>query len=126
MDLQAYFETNNGIGVLSTADAKGTVNSAVYSRPHIMDDGTVAFIMANRLSHKNLESNPHASYLFVEQGRGYQGKRFSLTKVREEADTPLLESLRRRRYSPGEEKSMKPLYLVFFKIDQELPLVGAN
>lgn len=126
MDLHKYFEETNGIGILSTADGEGIVNSAVYGRPHIMDDGTIAFIMANRLSHKNLDANPHASYLFVEEGAGYRGKRLALTKVREEADSELLESLRRRRYSKEQEEGMKPLYLVYFKIDNELPLVGAN
>ena len=126
MDLQKYFEEKNGIGVLSTADADGIVNSAVYARPHVMEDGTVAFIMAERLSHKNLDTNPHASYLFVEEGAGYRGKRLALTKVREEANSDLLESLRRRRYSEQQEERMKPLHLVFFRIDNELPLVGAN
>jgi hypothetical protein len=33
-----------------------------------MDDDTVAFIMAERLSHENLKKNPHAVYLFMEDG----------------------------------------------------------
>ncbi|HPI23199.1 MAG TPA: pyridoxamine 5'-phosphate oxidase family protein, partial [Spirochaetota bacterium] len=45
MDLKDYFETRQGTGVLATADAQGNVDAALYSRPHVMDDGTVAFIM---------------------------------------------------------------------------------
>ena len=59
MSLQKYFDEKTGLGILSTADAHGVVNSAVYSRPHVMDEHTIAFIMANRLSHENLQSNPH-------------------------------------------------------------------
>ena len=122
-ELKDYFESNKGIGVLSTADKTGKVDSALYSRPHIMDDGTIAFIMRDRLSHKNVTENPRAAYLFVENGKGYQGKRFFLTMVREEQDTELLYELRRRTYPP-EKDPQDPKFLVFFKLDEELPLVG--
>jgi hypothetical protein len=123
MDLKAYFENNRGFGVLSTADRQGKVDAAVYSRPHIMEDGTIAFIMNDRLSHENLQSNPHAAYLFREGPDGYKGKRFFLSKVREEKDTELLSQLKRRHY-PATKEHQGPKFLVFFKIDQELPLIG--
>ena len=123
MDLKEYFENTTGTGVLSTADEKGKVGAAIYARPHFMEDGTVAVIMRDRLTHHNLQSNPHACYLFIQKGAGYRGKRIMLTKVREEQDTDLLKSLRRRKY-PDEKEEMK--FLVFFKLDQELPLVGSG
>jgi hypothetical protein len=121
MKLDEYFDRKNGVGVLSTADGEGKVDAAIYARPHFMADGTVAFIMRNRLSHHNLQSNPHATYLFKEEGPGYRGKRLFLTRLREEENTELLESLRRRKsaYGNGEDR-----FLVFFKLDQTLPLVG--
>ena|GEM_PF-3646200 len=61
MGLEEYFEGNKGFGVLATAGGDGTVDVAVYARPHVVDEETVAFIMADRLSHRNLQSNPHAS-----------------------------------------------------------------
>ena len=96
MSLKEYFDDNTGIGIISTADAEGKVNSAVYSRPHFMEDGTVAFIMRDRLTHANLVANPYASYLFVEDGKGFKGKRLYLKKVREEKDSDLLYALKRR------------------------------
>jgi len=86
-----------------------------------MEDGTLAFIMRDRLSHHNLQSNLHATYLFKEDGSGYKGKRLYLTRVREEENTELLDSLRRRKsaYGNGEDR-----FLVFFKLDKTLPLVG--
>jgi hypothetical protein len=121
MNLKQYFETTKGLGVLSTADCEGKVDSAIYARPHFMEDGTLALIMRDRLSHHNLQSNPHAMFLFKEEGSGYKGKRLFLTKVGEEQNTELLESLRRRKtaYGTGEDR-----FLVFFKLDKELPLVG--
>ena len=123
MELKEYFENTEGKGILSTADGKGQVDAAIYSRPHIMDDGIIALIMRDRLSHHNLQSNSHACYMYIEKGPGYKGKRFFLTKVREEQDSELLLSLRRRQYIDEKDESK---FLVFFKIDRELPLVGAG
>jgi hypothetical protein len=39
--------------------------------------------MRDRLSHSNLLSNPHAAYLFIEDGPGYKGKRLYMSMVRE-------------------------------------------
>jgi len=121
MKLGQYFDQTKGFGVLSTADSNGKVDAAIYARPHLMEDGTLAFIMRDRLSHHNLQSNPHATYLFKEDGPGYRGKRLFLTMTGEEKNTELLESLRRREsaYGNGEDR-----FLVFFKLIKELPLVG--
>ena len=123
MDLTQYFENTQGSAILATADSDGNVDAAVYARPHTMDDGTIALIMRDRLSHHNLQTNPHACYMFIEKGPGYKGKRLFLTKVREEQDTELLQSLRRRQYIDANDESR---FLVFFNIDRELPLVGAG
>jgi hypothetical protein len=125
VDLNAYFDSTKGHGVLATADAAGLVNLAIFARPHIMDDNSVAFIMPDRLTHANLQSNPKAAYLFLESGPGYHGKRLYLTKIREEQDTDLLYSLRRRTYAAEPEKKEVPRFLVFFQVDKILPVVGA-
>jgi hypothetical protein len=126
VDLKAYFETTKGHGALATADAAGRVNMAVFARPHVMDDGSVAFIMPQRLTHSNLQANPQAAYLFFESGPGYRGKRLTLTKIREEQDTELLYTLRRRSYSEEQDKQEGPRFLVFFKVEKILPLIGAG
>ena len=126
MDLTSYFENTKGIGVLATADRDGKANAAIYARPHILEDGSFAFIMRDRLTHHNLQSNPNAAYLFVEDGKGYKGKRFFLTKIHEEQDTERLHSLRRRSSPPEHASETEALFLVIFKMDKELPLVGAG
>jgi hypothetical protein len=124
MTLKEYFEETKGRGILSTANAEGKVDAAVYSRPHFMADGTLAFIMRERLTHSYLQSNPNAAYLFIEEGRGFRGKRFFLTKIREEKDSDLLFELRRRTYPEKGPFKDDPLHLVFFQIEKELPLIG--
>lgn len=120
-ELNAYFEKTEGFGVLATADADGKVDTAVYARPHFLEDGTIAFIMRDRLTHHNLQSNPHANYLFREGTSGYKGKRLFLTKVRESEDDKLIATLRRRQYV---HESDEAKFLVYFRVDKALPLVG--
>ena len=122
MKIGDYFGTAKGTGVLATADSKGVVDIAIYAAPHVIDDKTVAFIMADKLTHHNLQSNPHAAYLFIEEDGKYKGKRLFLTKIKEEKDSPALESLRRKDYPDLKGKE----YLLYFKIDKVLPLVGAG
>jgi len=122
MKMGDYFGTAKGTGVLATADSKGVVDVAIYAAPHVIDDETVAFIMADKLTHHNLQSNPHAAYLFIEAEGKYKGKRLFLTKMKEEKDSPLIDSLRRKNYPDLKGKE----YLVYFKIDKVLPLVGAG
>jgi hypothetical protein len=125
MKLSEYFDSVKGIGVLSTADASGKVNSAVYARPHVVDEQTIAFIMADRLSHANLQSNPHAAYLFKEEGPKYIGKRLYLTRIREEKDSPMIDQIRRKKYPEVEGKyEGVAKFLVFFRVDRVLPLIG--
>ncbi|MFH1626186.1 MAG: pyridoxamine 5'-phosphate oxidase family protein [Pseudomonadota bacterium] len=126
MELKDYFEGRKGVGVLATADSEGKVDAAVFARPHVLPDGTVAFIMHDRLTHHNLQSNPNAAFLFVEEGEGYKGKRLFLTKVREEEESELLYSLRRRSYPKEAELQGGSKFLVVFKVDKELPLVGGG
>ena len=126
MDLKTYFESNRGTGVMATADADGKVGAAIYSRPHFLDDGTVAFIMRDRLTHHNLQSNPHATYLFIENRPGYQGKRLFLTKTREEKGGETLSRLHRRQPRPEDTENEADMFLVYFSIDKELPLIGAG
>ena len=123
MSWKEYFEKKEGRGYLATADSKGQVDIAVYSRPHVQDDGTFAFGMTDRLTHANLQSNPYATYAFHEEG--YRGVRLYLKKVREETEGKMLDAIKERanRVSvPGAGDAVK--YVVYFKLVKDLPLVG--
>ena len=126
MDLKSYFTTRRGIGVLSTADAQGKVDAAVYARPHVMEDGTLAMIMRERLTHKNLQVNPYAAYLFIEQSSGYQGVRLFLKKVREDDDAELIESMTRRTLTDQEDQAKGPKFIVYFAVEKILNLIGGE
>ena len=122
-DLKEYFENTKGVGVLATADSNGQVDAAIYSRPHFLEEGTLAFIMRDRLTHHNLQSNTHATFLFLEEGQGYKGRRLYLKKVREEENPELIQKIKHRKYSDENEETR---FLVYFALEKELPLIGVH
>ncbi len=126
MNLSEYFENTTGRGVLTTADSDGNVDAAVYSRPHFIDETTIAYIMTDRLTHKNLQSNPHAAYIFVESpSEKFVGKRLYLTKIKEDTDPEAIQKIRwRKTYTVPEDQKDQKRFLVFFRIDKVLPLIG--
>jgi hypothetical protein len=122
MNLGEYFDQTKGRGVLATADAEGKVNAALYARPHFLDDETVVFIMAERLTHENLQSNPWATYIFIQEGEGYKGKRLYLKKVKEEQNDQLISEICRKcDYS---HYDLHTRYVVSFNLEKVLPLIG--
>lgn len=123
MNLSDYFEDTKGTGVLATADKDGNVDAAIYARPHCIDETTVAFIMNEKLSYKNLTTNPKAAYLFLEEGPGYKGKRLYLTKIKEESNPVFINSMRRRKIDKSYNSDLKK-YLVYFRVDKIRALVG--
>ncbi|MBN1549011.1 MAG: pyridoxamine 5'-phosphate oxidase family protein [Syntrophaceae bacterium] len=124
MTLKDYFDNAKGCGVLATADGAGKVNTAIYSRPHVMDEKTVAFIMAERLTHENLKSNPWAAYLFMEAGGGWSGKRVYLKKLKEEQNDELIQEICRKcDYSRYEVNNR---FIVYFSVENVLPLIGSQ
>jgi hypothetical protein len=124
--LKEYFSRYQGIGVLATADSDGRTDAAIYSRPHVFDDGTVAFVMRERLSHENLQSNPFATFLFIKQAPPYSGLRLFLKKTKEETDAELIQEMTRRDLTPDEDKAKGPKFLVHFSIERILPLIGSG
>lgn len=124
MKLQEYFESRKGTGIISTASTEGNVNAAIYATPHFMKEGEIAFIMRDRLTHKNVVENPKASFLFVEDGAGVSGIRLYLKKVKEEENTAKIDELSRRKSPRKEEQELAPRYLVYFVVTKILPLIG--
>lgn len=126
MKLDEYFQNISGVGILATANKEGEVDAAIFATPHVLEDDQIAFIMRDRLTHKNLQSNPFAIYLFMENGGFYRGTRLFLKKIKEDTDHKLIESMSRRHLPPDEDKARGPKFLVYFEITKTLPLVGTG
>jgi hypothetical protein len=125
MSLREYFEKATAYGVLASADSDGKVDVAIYARPYVVDERTVAFIVADRLTRKNLLANPSAAYLYKEPGEEFNGKRLFLTMQQElkgdEVTDPVLSEKYRKA---SEDYSDEKLSVVYFKVNKVLPLVG--
>ena len=126
MTLNEYFHTVPGRGVLSTADAEGKVDAAIYSKPHILEDNTLAFIMRDHLTHQNISENPYATYLFMEDAPHYRGVRLFLKKVREDTNPELIAQMTRRHLTAEQDKAKGPKFLVYFVMEKMLPLIGSG
>ena len=94
MNLAAIFK-DNGIGVIATASADGSVNTAVYARPHVIDENTLVWGMTEGRTFRNISENPHASYLFKSAGPGFSGVRLALELVRTEESGEMLEIIKK-------------------------------
>jgi len=127
MKLESYFDKIKGFGILSTADSNGKVNASAISKPFVVDEDTVAFVMPGNLTHKNLQSNPHAAYYFLEKSDKYDGIRLYLTKIKESRDMTVIEEIRKKRYPIFTTKyNNESKYAVYFKVDKALPLVASG
>jgi hypothetical protein len=128
MKLSEYFENVKGVGVLATADKNGIINAAIYARPYFLDkedETTIAFIMGDRKSHDNVQVNPNAAYMYIEEGDDYLGKRLTLTRISEDTDQDKIRSICRRKLTADEEQD-KIRFLVYFHIDSIRPLIGTG
>jgi hypothetical protein len=109
--------------VLATGDDQGSVNLAVYARPYVIDDNTVAFSMRERRSFKNIQVNPSAAYLFLEKTGGYKGIRLYLNRIGEETNLEKIKEIKKQhknRYSAEIEGK----HLLYFKITEIRPIIG--
>ena len=126
MDLKTYFTEHTGTGVLATADDKGVVNTAIYARPNVLDDKTIAFVMRDRLSRHNLLKNGSANYLFIESGASYKGMRLSLKMIDESTDPEMIASLSKRKMAGREYSLDEARFAVRFSVEKGLVLVGGK
>lgn len=123
MDLSATFQ-DYGIGVMATADRDGNVNTAVYARPHIVDDLTLVWGMTEGRTFRNLQQNPKAAYLFKNANPGFCGVRISLELLRTEEGGEILSQIRRKAsevVAPGVGNAVT--HAAWFRIGEARPLI---
>ena len=126
MDLAKYFKDAEGIGILATADEEGNPDMAIYTKPKVLDENTVAFVMRERLSHQNLKHNPQAAYMFLQSIVGNHGVRLYLTKNHEETNQSVVDKIieEHPEICPYGDEGNK--YFVHFRVDRVRELVGTG
>ena len=93
MKLSELF-ANQGLAVMSTSAADGSVNSAIYARPHVIDESTLVWGMTDKRTYRNISENGHASFLFKTSSPGFSGVRLSLELLKTEEEGELLETIK--------------------------------
>ena len=124
MNLHDYLSGKSGFGVISTSNNQGEVNSAVYAKPHVIDSNTIAFIMRDKLTRKNINENPQAHYMFIEHNHGFNGVRLSLTMLEESQDQERIRAMSRRSSAGDSDDAER--FLVTFTVNKALMLVGGE
>lgn len=113
-----------GFGVIATASRSGLVNTAVYSRPHIIDTSTLAWGMTDGRTLANIRENPHASYIFRQSDFGHDGVRLGLKLIRIEQEGPMLSAIRENTavlVSPAAAHAVR--HVAWFEVVEIRPLV---
>jgi len=123
MNLAKLFE-EQGLGIMATADHEGQVNTAIYARPHVIDNTTLVWGMTDKRSYRNIRQNPHAAYLFKQAAPGFLGVRLGLELLRSEEQGEMLATIQRNTdeiVGPGAGRAVT--HAVWFKVVEIRPLI---
>ena len=109
---------------MATAARDGVVNTAVYARPHIIDDQTMVWGMTKGRTYRNITENPQASFLFKASGPGFSGVRLALELIRTEESGPMLAQIKENAdatVGPGTGNAVT--HAAWFKVTEVRPLI---
>lgn len=123
MNLTELF-TNPGLGVFSTSSSDGRVNSAIYARPHVIDETTLVWGMTDKRTYQNLTRNRHAAFLFKLNSPGFSGVRLALELIKTEDEGDLLATIKSNAdelVGPGTGAAVT--HAAWFKVVEVKPLL---
>ncbi|WP_410507306.1 pyridoxamine 5'-phosphate oxidase family protein [Methanosarcina hadiensis] len=125
--LMDYFNKQPRIGVLSTADKDGKVDSAVYGSPQMIDEKTVVVATGKNRTFSNLQENPYAMFLIMEPGAeimDWKGIRVYM-KMKESATSgEMLDMIRSQITKIAGEEAGKMIYAtITLEITELRPLI---
>jgi len=67
--LMEYFNRQPRLGVLSTSNKAGEVDSAYFGSPRMIDESTIMVALGKNKTLANLQENPNACYMIMEPGK---------------------------------------------------------
>ena len=88
MNLNELFQQQGLRRITATASKAGCVNTAVYARPHVIDEQSMVWGMTEGRTYRNIIENPQASFLFKASGPGFSGVHLALELIRTEESGP--------------------------------------
>ncbi len=123
MNLNKLFQ-KQGLGVMATASKDGAVNTAVYARPHVVDELTLVWGMTNGRTYRNISDNPQASFLFKASDPGFSGVRLALELVKTEESGPMLAKIKENAdVTVGPGTGAAVTHAAWFSVTEVRPLI---
>ena len=130
MDRQKLLEVFNKqprIGTLSTANAKGEVNVAVFGSPQMIDENTVVMGIGENRSFSNLRENPKAVFIVLEPGKtlmDWKGARVYLEALDIETGGGFYDQIRDDIARTSGEQTARMIHAAIrFRITEVRPIV---
>lgn len=125
--LMEYFNKRPRVGVLSTSNREGKVNSAVFGSPNMIDEKTIVVATGKNRTFSNIQENPYAMFLIMEPGTdifSWKGIRVYMKMKGYETSGDMFDIFKRRITKlVGEEAAQMIYALVTFEIVELRPLV---
>ena len=126
-ELMGMFNSPNRIGILSTSDGKGSVDSGLFGSPRMVDGDTVVMACTDNRSLANMRRNPRAVFLFFHPGgdpMDWKGARVYLRAEKFEGEGPLLDRfIEEIRARVGDQAASMLTTAVTFRIEDVRPLI---
>lgn len=133
MDRQKLLEIFNKrprIGTLSTANAQGDVNVAVFGSPQMIDENTVVMGIGENRSFRNLRENPKAAFIVMEPGEtvmDWKGARVYLEALAIETGGGFYDQIRENIAKAAGEQAARMIHAAIrFKITEVRPIVDVS
>jgi hypothetical protein len=85
--LMEYFNKQPRLGVLSTSNKAGEIDSAYFGSARMIDESTVIVALGKNKTFANLQENPNACYMIMEPGKSileWKGLRIYLNMTKYE------------------------------------------
>lgn len=124
--LMEFFNKQPRLGVLSSANRAGEVNSAYFGSPRMVDESTIIMALGNNRTFANLQENPNACYLIMEPGKAlpeWKGVRMYLKMTECQTSGNTVDTMRKQLVEKAGEAAAKMVYAaVTFEVISVRPL----
>jgi hypothetical protein len=124
--LMEYFNKQPRLGILSTADKTGKVDSGYFGSPRMTDEKTVVMGLGKGRTFTNLQENPRACFLIMEPGSKlpeWKGVRVYLKMTDCQTSGEKLDTIKSRIAEAAGENAAKMIHAaITFEIEEIRPL----
>ena len=124
--LMEYFNKQPRLGVLSTSNKAGEVDSAYFGSPSMINESTLVVALGKNKTFANLQENPHACYMIMEPGKSifeWKGLRIYLKMTKCETSGDNVDLMKKIISEKAGEAAGKMIYAaVTFSVSGVRPL----